>query len=155
MPEEIERKFLVRSEAWRNSIQRKAYYRQGYLAVNENCAIRVRLQEDQAWLTIKNATLDVRRQEYEYTIPLADAREILDSLCGGRTLSKTRYFVAHADNVWEVDVFDGDNQGLVVAELELVTVDQVFERPDWLGEEVSGDARYLNAALAKRPYRSW
>ena len=155
MPEEIERKFLVRGDAWRDSVRRSAYYRQGYMAVNEHCAVRVRLQDERAWLTIKSATLDVRRQEYEYAIPVADAREMLDTLCAGRTLSKTRYFVAHAGNLWEVDVFDGENRGLVLAELELADVDQAFARPDWLGEEVSGDARYFNAALATRPYSSW
>ncbi len=155
MAEEIERKFLVRSDAWRSNVQRSAYFRQGYMAVNDRCAVRVRLQDDHAWLTIKNATLDVRRQEYEYPVPVADAREMLDTLCAGRSLGKTRYFVEHDGNLWEIDVFDGDNDGLVLAELELSDVDQSFTRPDWLGEEVSGDARYVNAALAERPYKSW
>jgi adenylate cyclase len=155
LAEEIERKFLVRNDAWRESIQRSAYFHQGYLAVNDHCAVRVRLEDERAVLTIKNATLDIRRQEYEYAIPPEDAREILDTLCSGRRVSKTRHFVAHDRNVWEVDEFDGENCGLVVAELELATVDQVFTRPQWLGEEVSGDPRYLNAALATRPYSSW
>lgn len=155
MAEEIERKFLVRDDNWRRGVQRSAYYRQGYLAVNDACAVRVRLQDDKAWLTIKNATLDVRRQEYEYAIPVTDAREMLDTLCVGATVSKTRYFVEHESDLWEVDVFDGDNDGLVLAELELAEVDQTFSRPDWLGEEVSGDPRYLNSALAVRPYSSW
>lgn len=155
MAEEIERKFLVRSDAWRSGIRRSARYRQGYMAVNERCAIRVRTQDERAWLTIKNATLDIRRQEYEYPIPASDAREMLDTLCAGRTLSKTRYFVKHAGDEWEIDVFDGDNQGLVLAELELDDVDQTFDRPDWLGEEVSSDARYLNSSLAVRPFCSW
>ncbi|MDH3712996.1 MAG: CYTH domain-containing protein [Gammaproteobacteria bacterium] len=155
MAEEIERKFLVRSDAWRALVQRSAYYQQGYLTVNENCTVRVRLEGERALLNIKNTTLDIRRQEYEYAIPLADAREILDTLCAGRRLSKTRHFVAHDGEVWEVDEFDGANRGLVLAELELTDVDQAFDRPDWLGAEVSGDARYTNAALATRPYSSW
>ena len=155
MAEEIERKFLIRNDGWRGSVSRSAHYRQGYLAVNDRCGVRVRLQDDQAWLTIKSATLDVRRQEYEYTVPPADAREMLDTLCGGRTLSKTRHFVEHDGDLWEIDVFDGDNEGLVLAEIELTDVDQSFARPDWLGEEVSGDARYHNSSLAARPYKRW
>ena len=155
MAEEIERKFLVRSDGWRGGVLRSAYYRQGYMAVNDRCGVRVRLQDDQAWLTIKSATLGVRRQEYEYTIPPADAREMLDTLCGERTLSKTRHFVEHDGDLWEIDVFDGDNEGLVLAEIELTDVEQSFTRPDWLGEEVSGDTRYHNSSLAARPYKLW
>ncbi len=155
MAEEIERKFLVASDAWRGDVTHSAHFQQGYLASNDVCAVRVRLTGDRALLTIKNATLGIRRSEYEYEIPLADAREIFDTLCVGRRLSKTRYFVTHGPDTWEVDEFDGENQGLVLAELELTDEAQAFERPPWLGEEVSGDPRYLNSSLAERPYSTW
>lgn len=155
MAEEIERKFLVASDAWRRDVTRSAHFQQGYLASNAECAVRVRLSGDRALLTIKSAAPGIRRSEYEYEIPLADAREIFDTLCVGRRLSKTRHFVTHGPDTWEVDTFEGENQGLVLAELELADEAQSFERPPWLGEEVSGDRRYSNASLAERPYSSW
>jgi len=152
---EIERKFLVVNDAWRAKVRERRRFEQGYLAVTENCAVRVRIEGGQANLNIKNATLDIERQEYEYPIPLADAREMLDALCRGAALAKERHWVAHDGMLWEVDVFEGDNSGLVMAEIELEHRDQAFSLPDWLGEEVSGDERYLNAYLATKPYKSW
>lgn len=155
MGKEIERKFLVMNESWRNAVQDESRYEQGYLAVTDQCAVRVRIDDERALLNIKNATLDIERQEYEYPVPVADAREMLASLCAGRSLSKVRYRVEHDDHTWEVDVFEGANEGLVLAEIELESRDQAFSIPTWVGEEVSGDPRYLNSSLAMHPYRSW
>lgn len=155
MGKEIERKFLVVSDTWRAGVFRQRRFEQGYLAITDDCAVRVRIDGDTAALNIKNATLDIERQEYEYPIPLTDAREILDTLCVGRSLSKLRHWVNHDGDIWEVDVFEGGNQGLVVAELEVEERDQQFARPEWVGPEVSGDERYLNSYLAVTPYSTW
>lgn len=155
MGREIERKFLVVDGSWRSTIQSSSRYEQGYLAITEDCTVRVRIDGDRALLNIKNATLDIERREYEYPVPLADAREMLASLCAGRSLSKVRHRVLHDGDVWEVDVFEGRNEGLVLAEIELDSRDQSFSLPPWLGDEVSGDARYLNSSLAVQPYRTW
>lgn len=155
MGTEIERKFLVVSDAWRSRVIRERRFEQGYLAITGDCAVRVRIGGDEAALNIKNATLDIERQEYEYPVPLTDAREMLDSLCAGRSLSKVRHWVDHDGDLWEVDVFEGDNQGLVLAELEVEEREQRFALPDWIGREVSGDERYLNSYLAVTPYNTW
>jgi adenylate cyclase len=155
MATEIERKFLVVNDGWRGAVQRRARYRQGYLASGPASSVRIRTSEDGAWLNIKGATLGVRRSEYEYPIPLTDADEMLDELCDGALIEKTRYFVEHQGKIWEIDVFDGANDGLVVAEIELDSEDEAFARPDWLGEEVSHDRRYYNVSLVNHPYSSW
>lgn len=155
MAKEIERKFLVVNDDWRSAVVRQQRFEQGYLAITEDCAVRVRIAGDRSFLNIKNATLDIERQEYEYPVPLTDATEMLDSLCAGRTLSKLRHWVNYDKDHWEVDVFEGDNQGLVLAEIELEHRDQCFSIPPWVGQEVSGDKRYLNSYLAVTPYRTW
>lgn len=155
MAEEIERKFLVRNEGWRQQAQEGMRMRQGYMSGSGHTSIRVRVQGVQSFLNIKSATLGVSRREYEYPIPLRDAEEILDHLCEGPLIEKTRYLVEHEAHTWEVDVFEGDNAGLVVAEIELDHEDESFARPDWLGEEVSHDPRYYNVCLVKHPYKEW
>ena len=155
MGREIERKYLVVSDAWLSGVVRRRRFEQGYLAVTGDCAVRVRIDGDRAHLNIKNATLDIERQEYEYPVPLADAREMLDTLCAGRTLCKVRHWVEHRGDTWEVDVFEGANRGLVLAEIEVADRDQRIAIPDWVGREVSGDERYLNSYLAATPYTSW
>lgn len=155
MAREIERKFLVTGEGWREAVERRAHYRQGYLASDKFCSIRVRVSDSEAFLNIKSATLGIQRQEYEYPIPLADAQEILDGLCEGPLIEKTRHYVRHGGHLWEVDVFEGDNAGLVVAEIELEHEDEAFERPPWIGEEVSHDPRYYNVCLVRHPYKTW
>lgn len=155
MAREIERKFLVVNESWRSNVIRRQRFEQGYLAITGECAVRVRIAGEEAALNIKNATLDIERREYEYAIPLPDAREILDHLCSGRSLAKVRHWVKHDGDLWEVDVFEGDNRGLVLAELEMEHRDQRFAVPAWAGREVSGDARYLNSYLAVTPYNTW
>lgn len=155
MATEIERKFLLKNDSWRTEANEGSMIRQGYLAGTEKSSIRVRVSGEKANINIKSATLDVTRQEYEYAIPLSEANEILDTLCEGPLIEKTRYHVQHGDHVWEVDEFYGDNQGLVVAEIELNSADENFERPDWVGEEVSDDTRYYNVCLVKHPYKDW
>ncbi|NOX27403.1 MAG: CYTH domain-containing protein, partial [Gammaproteobacteria bacterium] len=142
MAQEIERKFLVKSDDWRKDADDGLAMVQGYLQSGEKNSIRVRLAGERAWLNIKSATLGISRSEYEYTIPLEDAKEMLANLCDQSIISKTRYHVNVAQHIWEVDVFDGDNEGLIVAEIELSAEDETFEIAEWAGDEVSLDTRY-------------
>lgn len=155
MATEIERKFMVNDDRWRQQADTGTVFRQGYLLGSEHSSVRVRIEGNRANLNIKSATLGVRRQEYEYEIPLADAREMLDTLCVQPLIEKTRYRLAEGDHLWEIDVFGGDNAGLVVAEIELADEQEQFIRPDWLGEEVSHDPRYYNVSLVHHPYKDW
>lgn len=152
---EIERKFTVANDAWKTKVRAQSYYKQGYLSSDPACSVRVRIADDHAFLNIKSATLGVRRSEFEYPIPRPDAEEMLANLCRGPLIEKTRYFVEHAGKTWEIDVFEGDNKGLVVAEIELNDADEVFEIPSWAGEDVSHDPRYYNVSLVTRPYKDW
>jgi len=157
---EIERKFLLINDDWRTQADSGVVMRQGYLNsispnTEQKSSVRVRIAGEQASLNIKGATLSITRREYEYPIPLCDAHELLDSLADGPLIEKKRYHVQHDAHIWEIDVFAGDNQGLVVAEIELASEDEVFARPEWLGEEVSADARYYNVCLVQHPYKNW
>lgn len=152
---EIERKFLLRDESWRDTADAGTRFRQGYLIGTERASVRVRIEGERANLNIKSATLGIHRQEFEYTIPLEEAEELLDTLCEQPQISKTRYLVPYGQHTWEIDVFDGDNAGLIVAEVELESEAESFERPPWLGDEVSGDTRYYNVCLVKHPYKDW
>jgi len=152
---EIERKFLVVDDAWRIAAAPGVRFLQGYLANSGRNSIRVRVGGNQAWLNLKSATPGVSRREFEYPVPVADAEEILETLCLRPWIDKTRYLVEHQGHRWEVDVFAAENHGLVVAEIELGAEDERFERPAWLGEEVSGDPRYYNARLVEHPYADW
>ena len=155
MATEIERKFLVRNDDWRTDAPDGVAMRQGYLAGNDQCSIRVRISGDQAHLNIKSATLGVTRTEYEYSIPVNEADEMLNNLCAGPLIEKVRHHVKHGQHVWDIDVFEGDNRDLVVAEIELKDKDEPFDRPAWLGEEVSDDPRYYNVCLVSNPYKNW
>ena len=155
MATEIERKFLLRDERWRHHADDGCRICQGYLNVPQRASVRVRIQDKLATLNIKSATLGVYRQEYEYPIPLDDARHMLQHLCLGPHIDKTRYHVSFGQQVWEVDVFHGANAGLVVAEIELEREDQALSVPPWLGAEVSDDPRYYNTSLLQHPYRDW
>jgi len=152
MAVEIERKFLVTGTAWEQVPG--VLYRQGYLNRDKARTVRVRVAGESAFLTIKGANVGATRAEFEYSIPLADAQALL-ALCDGPLIEKTRFVLTHAGTVWEVDRFAGDNAGLVVAEVELTSEDQAFERPPWLGEDVTQDARYFNSNLAVHPFRMW
>jgi adenylate cyclase len=151
--QEIERKFLVKDDGWRGLAPGVAY-RQGYLPTT-GATVRVRIAGERGYLTIKGPTQGVGRAEYEYEVPLADARELLDTLCARPQIEKRRYRIPVGKHVFEVDEFAGDNEGLVIAEVELKSADEPFERPAWVGEEVSHDPRYFNSALARHPFRSW
>ncbi len=150
---EIERKFLVKGDGWRDGA-RATPMRQGYLAYGPPASVRVRIEGTRAFLNVKESSPDISREEFEYAIPIQDA-EALIRLCPGGVVSKTRYRVRHAEHDWEVDVFDGANAGLIVAEVELDTVDEAVALPPWIGEEVSRDLRYRNTYLAQHPYGTW
>ena len=149
---EIERKFLVLGEAWRQGSG--TLLAQGYLNRDKERTVRVRIAGKQAFLTIKGANAGATRAEFEYEIPLADARELL-ALSDGPVVQKSRRIIRHEGFDWEVDEFLGDNAGLVVAEIELQSEDQAFAKPDWVGREVTDDPRYYNSSLASHPYRLW
>lgn len=152
---EIERKFLVRGDAWRARAHEVRRMRQGYLgAEGGRASVRVRVDDEEARLNIKAAVVGSARAEYDYPVPRADAEEILDTLCVG-VVDKTRHFVNHEGHCWEVDEFAGANAGLVVAEIELSAVEEAFALPDWLGDEVTDEQRYYNHALAMHPFREW
>lgn len=152
---EIERKFLVESDAWRTSVAGSERIVQGYLANNHNATVRVRIKGDRAWLTIKGPARGLARAEFEYPIPVADAETMLRELAVFSPLEKIRHQVRHDRDLWEIDEFLGENSGLVMAELELAREDQPFAIPEWLGDEVTDDPRYLNVNLARHPYRRW
>jgi adenylate cyclase len=152
---EIEHKFLLANEDWRGFVQKSIKYKQGYLSSQPTSSIRVRISDRQAWLNIKSATIGTQRLEFEYEIPLPDAEEIINTLCGKPVIEKIRHFVTHDHNIWEIDEFEGDNQGLIVAEIELAEVGQKFTKPDWLGAEVTHDLRFYNNNLAINPYKNW
>ncbi len=150
---EIERKFLVRNDSWRTGDG--IPFRQGYLNSNLNRVVRVRTMGETAVITIKGLNVGAVRREYEYEIPLRDADEMLDELCERPLIEKTRHLIQHAGFTWEVDEFFGENAGLVVAEIELPAEDMAFEKPDWLGPEVTDDPRYFNSNLVLRPFTIW
>ena len=154
MPQEIERKFLVRNEDWCVPGTGIAY-RQGYLCTVPERTVRVRLIRDQGFLTVKGITVGAARAEYEYEIPAGEAAEMLDELCERPLIEKTRYRVEHHGMVWEIDKFAGDNAGLIIAEVELEEEDQAVVLPDWVGKEVAGDRRYYNANLIAEPFSEW
>lgn len=151
---EIERKFLVKERAFLSELSGERLV-QGYLSHQIGATVRIRIQGEHAWLTIKGKNRGAVRSEFEYPVPLEDARAMLAELCEAGVIDKTRYRIPHGDHLWEVDVFHGDNHGLVVAEIELADEAQSFHRPAWLGEEVTSDPRYYNSALSRTPYVHW
>ena len=155
MPLEIERKYLLRNNDWQLNADAGTDYVQGYIVGSNKASVRVRIEGDKAFLNIKGATLSVTRKEYEYEIPLDEAQEMLNGLCDTPFIEKTRYIVHENDLEWEVDVFKGDNKGLIVAEIELTSEDQQIELPGWCGQEVSSDTRYYNVCLVKHPFNQW
>lgn len=155
MGREIERKFLVLDDRWRAAATSSKHIRQGYLAAGPNATVRVRVSGPRAWLTIKGDATGIARAEFEYEIPLPDADHLLAHHCLLGRVEKTRHFVPHGSLVIEVDEFHGENEGLVIAEVELEAVDTAFAPPPWLGAEVTDDIRYYNAYLARYPYRRW
>lgn len=150
---EIERKFLVNDESWKEQADEGLICRQGYMVSDKDKTVRIRIKGDQAFLTIKGATHGLSRSEYEYEISVMDA-EGMFLLCGD-LIEKKRYLVEHKGMTWEVDVFEGANAGLIMAEIELEAEDQTFAMPSWVGKEVSDDKRYYNGCLARDPFSTW
>ena len=155
MATEIERKFLLKDSSWKEFADGGTHYSQGYLVGSQYASVRVRIQGDKAFLNIKSATIDITRQEFEYEIPLCEATEMLETLCEKPLIDKIRYLIKTENHVWEIDVFSGDNKGLIVAEIELKDKDEDFDKPSWLGKEVSDDERYYNVCLVKHPFKDW
>lgn len=155
MAREIERKFLVTSDAWRSVADEGDVIRQGYLVAERVRSVRVRLRAGRGTLTIKGKTEGASRAEFEYEIPPEDARELLDTLARRPLIEKTRYLVVVDGWTFEVDEFYGDNAGLIVAEIELPDEAAEYPRPPWLGAEVTADPRYYNANLISNPYTAW
>jgi len=152
---EIERKFLVDTLKWIKSEKGpRHFYRQGYMLAQAEKTIRVRVTDESGFITIKGKTIGASRPEYEYKIPRPDAIELLDQFCSSE-VSKYRYTISFGGKVWEVDEFLGDNEGLVVAELELSSEEEQFAVPDWIGEEVTGVEKYYNSNLSNRPFKQW
>ena len=152
---EIERKFTIKNENWRNDVQRSFRIVQGYLAGNDRSSVRVRITGDKANLNIKSATLGIFRQEYEYDIPLTDAEKMLETLCEKPVIDKVRHIVVFEDKTWEIDEFHGENDGLIVAEIELNDENEEFSTPEWADDDVSHDPRYYNVSLVTHPYKNW
>jgi adenylate cyclase len=152
---EIERKFLVTDDRWRAAATGSVRYQQGYLSRSPTSAIRVRTDGERAYLNVKGTTDGITRLEFEYEIPLADAEELLARVALRPLIVKTRHYVGFAGRRWEVDVFEAENAGLVVAEVELESADAVVSLPPWVGREVSADPRYYNSSLSERPYCEW
>jgi adenylate cyclase len=151
---EIERKFLLVGDAWR-ALGTPSLLRQGYLNADPARTVRVRIEGQGAWLTIKSKNVGAARGEWEYPIPLADAAELLDHVCERPLIEKYRRRIELQGHTWEVDEFLGENAGLAVAEIELSSEGEGFARPDWIGEEVTGDPRYYNSSLIRLPFSQW
>lgn len=153
MGQEIERKYLIKGDAWREGAV-GTLFRQGYLNSAKERVVRARTMGEKAALTIKGIATGATRLEFEYEIPLADAQQLLE-LCEPPLIEKTRYKIPYQGLVWEIDEFHGANEGLIVAECELESEDQAIDKPDWVGEEVTGDPRYFNSNLITHPFSKW
>ncbi|HFU77804.1 MAG TPA: CYTH domain-containing protein [Epsilonproteobacteria bacterium] len=151
---EIERKFLIDTNKL-PPLQNGYVIKQGYIKTVDHTTIRVRIRDNEAFITIKGKSVGASRLEFEYPIPLQDAHEMLDNLCQTSVIDKTRYLVNHDGHVWEIDVFEGSNKGLVIAEVELDSEDEVFTLPSWVTQEVTDDIRYFNSNLIENPYCNW
>ncbi|MFK7798650.1 MAG: CYTH domain-containing protein [Aureispira sp.] len=151
---EIERKFLLKNSDWEQLIEREIAIQQGYLNTDAARTVRIRITNEIACLTIKGKTDKITRQEFEYEIPVEDAESLLQ-LCEQPLIEKTRFIVQHQGSLWEIDKFKGDNEGLVLAEIELTHQEEAFVLPKWIGEEVSHDPRFYNSSLIKHPFKNW
>lgn len=154
MPQEIERKFLLKNKDWKALASKSYALKQGYLSTHPERSVRIRIKGEKGILTIKGKTEGIARAEYEYEIPVQEAEELL-LLCEKPIIEKTRYEVLLGVHRWEIDVFEGVNKGLCVAEIELASENEAFDMPTWIAEEVSDDTRYFNASLVKHPYSNW
>lgn len=154
MGKEIERKYLVSGNKWRN-LAEGVLYRQGYLSIVKERTVRVRTIGENGYLTIKGISVGATRTEFEYEIPVDEANEMLNELCEKPIIEKKRYKINHMNLLWEVDEFFGENEGLIIAEVELDSEDQQIELPEWIGNEVTNDPKYFNANLIKYPFTKW
>jgi adenylate cyclase len=152
---EIERKFLLKNDSWRDYCTKKMELRQGYLSCAKDCIVRVRVSDEEGWVTIKGKPRNISRSEFEYLIPKADAENMLLEFAAENIIEKIRYFIDYEGSKWIVDEFFGRNRGLVLAEIELSSENIIYEKPEWLGEEVSNDYRYCNSNLSQKPYTKW
>lgn len=154
MAVEIERKFLI-DVAKISELTNGTSIKQGYIRTQDHTAVRARVQGDRAFLTIKGENNGATRSEFEYPIPRADAEQIIAELCAGVTVDKMRYLINHSGHTWEIDIFSGDNQGLIVAEVELGSADETLAIPNWVIKEVTGDHKYYNSNLLTNPFKHW
>lgn len=156
MSVEIERKYLIKNDNWKKHVREDQHITQGYIK-SEDATVRIRCYKDDhsAVITVKGKRDGISRLEFEYDIPYADAREMQTELCQERLVEKTRHLIDYKGMLWELDEFHGDNDGLFVAEIELIDEQQVFDIPDWAGEDVSYDSRYRNSRLCTNPYKYW
>ncbi len=154
MAKEIERKFLVDPEKL-PALEDPHIIRQGYIPGSLTATVRIRISDNDAYLTIKGRATGLTRSEFEYPVPLSDARQMLEELCNGEVIEKKRYLLPYAGHVWEIDLFEGKNRGLIVAEIELSDENEIFKKPEWITEEVSYDPKYRNSNLIVHPYSSW
>ncbi len=155
MAYEIERKFLVASDGWRQHIEKTLEIKQAYFCNTEKASLRIRISNQSGYISSKSMTMDIKRHEFEYEIPLNDAKFMLEYMCTGSPISKKRHLIRINQHTWEIDEFLADNKGLVVAEIELGHEDEAFNKPDWVGKEVSNDPKYINMSLVTAPYRTW
>ncbi len=151
---EIERKFLIDTNKL-PPLTNGYTIKQGYIQTADHTTVRVRIRNQDAFLTIKGKSVGASRLEFEYPIPLQDANDMLNALCQSSVINKTRYLVEHEEHTWEVDVFEGSNKGLVVAEVELESEDEAFTLPSWITKDVTDDIRYFNSNLVENPYSNW
>jgi len=151
---EIERKFLVINDSWKSQVVRSHVLKQGYLASSPGPTVRIRTSDESAFLTIKGKTIGISRVEFEYEVPMEEALDLL-KLSANTPIEKTRHIIKTDGHVWEIDVFEGANQGLVLAEVELRSEDEQVVLPAWIGSEVSHDPRYFNSYLSKNPFSNW
>ncbi|MDK2976330.1 MAG: adenylate cyclase [Candidatus Marinimicrobia bacterium] len=154
MSVEIERKFLVKGDGWREK-SNGIFYRQGYLSLKKEHVVRIRVVGEKAFLTVKSTSKWASRMEFEYPIPLQDAEYMLNHLCEKPLIEKKRYTFESGGMTWEVDEFFNENAGLILAEVELTSEDQSLELPSWIGREVTGDSRFYNSSLIRKPYSKW
>ena len=151
---EIERKFLIDTNKL-PTLKNGYTIKQGYIQTVDHTTVRVRIRDKEAFLTIKGKSVGASRLEFEYPIPLQDANDMLNNLCQKSFIDKTRYLVEHEGHVWEVDILEGSNKGLVIAEVELKSEDEAFTLPNWVMKEVTDDIRYFNSNLIENPYSNW